>query len=319
MKKAILATVISSFAMAPVFAAKVDDAPAGACEGLKIATGPSGKGYSNIFKDMVRACGNEVKMCEVPTAGGLDNVNALSTKDADLGMAQVDTWSTMKAGDENIAALQGVLGLNFNYLHVVTTAGGFTVAGEKKFGFLKGDSKTVVIQRFSDLRGQRVAVVGSAQLLGRQLDRTLGYGMAIVDVASDQEAFKRLQAGEFAAVLTVSSWPSGAIKSLKQDSGLTLVPFDAASNNAQYAVRSINYKGLGVYNNNSLAIPNVLFTRPFKGEKAQEVAKLKSCIARKLQDLQEGDFQPAWNEIKNLDNTYDVPKFTTGAGGKGKK
>jgi hypothetical protein len=50
-------------------------------------------------------------------------------------------------------------------------------------------------------------------------------------------------------------------------------------------------------------------TRPFEGERAREVAKLQNCLASKLRELQDGSFQPGWNEIKNLDNAYDSPKF----------
>ncbi len=321
MRKHLLIAVAMLAATLSANAAKMDGAPAPECDGLKIATGPAGKGYSKLFNDIKKACGNVVPVCEVATTGGLDNLNALSTKDADVGIAQVDTWGAMKSGDENVAGLQGVVGLNFNYLHVVTAANGFRIAGEKKFGFLKGEDKTVTIQRFSDLKGQRVALVGSAALLGRQIDRALGYGMTLVDVEKDDQAFAMVRKGEVAAAMSVSGWPSGSIAPLKQDSGLTLVPFDVPANNPQYVVRSINYKGLGVYNNNALAVPNVLFTRPFKGDKAQEVAKLRQCLTEKLQDLQEGNYQPAWNEIKSLSNTYDVPKFggSQASAAKGKK
>jgi hypothetical protein len=217
----------------------------------------------------------------------------------------------MKKGDENVAALQGVVGLNYNYLHVIVAANGFKVAGAKKWGGLsKDDDKHVAIQRFSELRGRKVALVGSAQLLGRQLDRRLGYGMQVIDVDTDQKAFELVRSGEVAAAFTVSGWPHGALKALKQDAGLTLVPFDAPTDNGQ-VVRSINYKGLGVYNNNALAMPNVLFTRPFKGEKATEVGKLKACIVAQLQELQEGSYEPAWNEIKDPNTTFDVPKFSS--------
>lgn len=293
------------------FAAKMDDAPSGSCEGIKIGSGPNGKGYANIVKDIIKACGSEVPVCEVNTEGGLDNLTSMSTKAIDLGIAQVDTWNTMKAGDENIAALQGVFSLNSNYMHIVTSANGFNVEGAKKFGgLMKGDAKRVVISRFSELRGQNVAATGSAQLLIRQLDRQYNYGMNIVDSKNDEDAFKLVSEGRVAAAIVVSSWPSGSVKKLNQSSGLTLVPFDATlQNNSSYSVRSLNYKNIGVYNNNSLSIQNVLFTRPFKGEKATQVAKIKSCIVKNLENLQEGDYQPAWNEIKNIEDTFGVPKF----------
>lgn len=310
MKKIVLAlALVASFnAMAAAPAA----APAADCDGLKVATGPAGKGYSKLFADMQKVCGGTVHICEVQTGGGLDNLNSLSTNEADIGLAQVDTLADMKSGDENISSLQAVMPLNFNYLHVVTAANGFTVAGEKKLGFLKGDSKQVVVQRFSDLRGQRVAVVGSAALLGRKLDRTLGYNIQFIDVDKDDAAFQMVKSGQVAAAFTLSGWPSGTVGALKQDSGLSLVPFDV-SISAPYVVRPINYKGLGVYNSNALAIPNVLLTRPFKGAKVNDVAALKSCISSHLVDLQEGSYSPGWKEIKSLENTYDIPKFAAGA------
>jgi len=281
---------------------------------LIVATGTEGnRGYSRLFADINKVCGQVVSLCELNTTGGLDNLNALATKEADIGFAQIDIWSTMKIGNENIDSLQAVLGLNSNYLHVVTSAKGFAVPVTKKFlGFipLRGEDKIVVIQRFSDLRGQRVALIGSAQLLVRQLDKFLDYRMEMIDMDSDAMAFDLVLKGDVAAALLVSSWPSGLIAPLKQSSGLTLVPYDAQLiGNNQFFVKQITYKGLGVYNNNMLTVPNVLFTRPFRGEKSREVAKLRECLKNKLLDLQEGNYQPGWNEIRDIDNTYDVPRF----------
>lgn len=308
------AMLILCGATSSALAARDPDAPAAACTGLKVATGAPGKGYSKLFADMRTVCGAVVPLCEVNTEGGLDNLNSLSTKEADIGMAQVDTWATMKLGDENIDSLQGVMALNANYLHVVTASRGFRISGAAKWGGLsKEDDQVVTIQRFSELRGRRVALVGSAQLLGRQLDRVLQFKMELVDVETDAKAFEMVRNGSVAAALSVSGWPSGTLKNLKQDSGLTLVPYDVQTPNPQMNVRTLNYRGLGVYNNNALAIPNVLFTRPFKGDKAGEVAKLKACLAGKLGELQEGSFEPGWNEIKDSNNTYDVPKFGSAA------
>lgn len=66
---------------------------------------------------------------------------------------------------------------------------------------------------------------------------------------------------------------------------------------------------MGVYNNNLLAVPNVMLTRPFKGEKAKSVTALKACLSKKLLDLQEGSYEPGWNEIKDLNANYGIPAF----------
>jgi TRAP-type uncharacterized transport system substrate-binding protein len=289
-------------------------APAPAeCEGLRVATGEHKKGYAKLYANIVTVCGDEVKMCEVVTTGGLDNLDTMARKDADVGLAQLDTALTVKRGSEFVAAMQAMGGLNFNYMHVVTAIKGFRVAGPKKFGgFVDGDVHTVVIDRFSALKGQRVVAVGSAQLLASQLNNQFGYNMILVDAKDDPTAFKMVQSGQVAAALTVSGWPNGTLSTLDATSGLTLVPFDATIA-APYVLRPLNYKSMGVHNNQALAVPNLLFTRPFTGEKAQEVAKLKQCIARNLPKLQEGRFEPGWNEIKSLENTYDWPKFVAPA------
>lgn len=312
MKKIIVNLAVAAMACSGLNAmAATGTAAAPECEGIKIATGQAGKGYARLFTDIKKVCGGSVRMCEVPTTGGLDNLTAMSTNEADIGMAQIDTVADMKKGDENVAALQEVMAINFNYLHVVTAANGYTVAGDRKLmGLMKGDSSKVMISRFSDLKGKRVAVVGSAALLGRKLDRLLQYGMQFVDVNDDDAAFKLVKAGQVAAAFSLSGWPSGTVGKLTQDSGLSLVPFDA-SVNAPYVVRTVNYKGIGVYNSNTMAVQNVLLTRPFKGAKANDVAALKACVTGNLVDLQEGSYSPGWKEIKKINSDSDIPKFVS--------
>jgi len=308
MKKVFTASLLA-LACATTFAAPADGAPTADCDGVKVATGPKGKGFSLLFADVTKLCGAKVNLCEINTGGGLDNLNALSTKEADVGFVSVDTWTDMKNGDDNVAALQSVMPVNNNYLHVITASAGFTVQGEKKFGgFMKGDATTVVIGRFSELRGKPVALVGSAQLLGRRLDKQFGYGMQFVDVKDDNAAFDMVKKGQVAAAFTVSGWPSGTVKALNQSSGLTMVPFDAPIGDP-YKVKALNYKNIAVYNNNSLAVQNVLVTRQFSGQRAANIAAIQACITANLTELKEGSYQPAWNEVNLGANTGGMTPF----------
>jgi TRAP-type uncharacterized transport system substrate-binding protein len=302
MKKILISALIAMSAIGAI-AAPADGAPAAECDGVKVATGPKAKGFSLLFADVAKLCGAKVNLCEVTTAGGLDNLNALSTKEADIGFVQIDTWNDMKAGDDNIAALQSIMPVNNNYLHVVTSSAGFTVAGAKKFGgFIDGTPTTVVINRFSDLRGKPVALVGSAQLLGRRLDKQFGYGMQFVDAKDDAAAFDMVKKGAVAAAFTVSGWPSGTVKALTPASGLTMVPFDAPIGDP-YKVKALNYKNIAVYNNNSLAVQNVLVTR------AANIGAIQACITANLTELKEGSYQPAWNEVNLGANTGGLTPF----------
>lgn len=283
---------------------------ASANAGLSISTGPKGKGYSKQFADIAAVCGREVGVSEVVTTGGLDNLNAMSTNESDLGFASVDTVLSMKGGDENIAGLQVLMPLNYNYLHVIANVNGYVVKVPRMvMGVQMGtEDKVVAVRRFTDLRGKTVALVGSAQLLGRKLNSQLGYGMQVVDAKDDAEAFAMVKAGKVAAAMSVAGWPAGPVNSLKDSDGLTMIPFDAPISEP-YKVRSLNYKGIGVYNSPTLGVRNVLLTRPFRGSKANDVVALRKCIADKLIDLQEGSFSPSWKEVKSFDESVGLPVF----------
>ncbi len=307
MKKMIIASAFAALAL-PVFAAPAADAPPADCNGIAVATGPAGKGYSMLFRDMQKVCGGVVKMCEVKTTGGLDNLNALSTKEADIGFVQVDTWNTMKNGDDGIAALQYMFPTNYNFLHVLVNANGQYQPDTSTMGKLMKRGSTVYVNKFTDLRGKTVAVVGSAALLGRQLDKQLGYGMRFVDAPNDKAAIDMVKTGQVAAMLTVSGWPSGVVNSLSQSDNITMVPFDAPIGEP-YKVKPLNYKSIAVYNSNTLGVPNALVTRPFTGPRAQQVAALRSCILNNLTELKEGKYQPAWNEVNPSGTVGNMTKF----------
>lgn len=301
----IVALVVSSFAIA----GPAQEAPED-CDGLIVATGPTGKAYHDKFLNIAKVCGSKVQMCENQTSGGLENLTALSLNKADIGLTTVDAIATMRTGDQNIADLQQVVSLDMNYLHVFVASSGFTVdAGRKWYG--SKDTKFVSIKKFSELKGQNVAATGSTILLGRKINALLGLNINFIDVKSDDEAFKKVKSGEAAAALAVSGWPMPAATSMSQDFGLTLIPFDVTIS-APYVVKPITYSNLAVYNNNSLAVPNVLVTRPFEGDRSKEVAKLKACITENLSNFKEGRFSPGWKEVKNLNESYDIPKFNGG-------
>jgi hypothetical protein len=64
-----------------------------------------------------------------------------------------------------------------------------------------------------------------------------------------------------------------------------------------------------VYNNNSLAVQNVLVTRAFTGTRQANVAALQATIVRNLTELKEGNYQPAWNEVNPNAPVANMTKF----------
>ena len=163
-----------------------------------------------------------------------------------MGIVPLDALKTMSVSDENVQNLQVVATLNSNFLHVATLRNGFKVAGEKKYGgLMEGDAKLVRITAVSQLRGVPVALVGSAQLMGRSLNKSLNLGFREIDVGSDAQAVEMLKKGQVYAVMSVASWPHGFFDKLKQNDGVTLIPLDVAIN-GPYLTRALNYKNMGV-------------------------------------------------------------------------
>jgi TRAP-type uncharacterized transport system substrate-binding protein len=280
---------------------------------LRIATGKKGKGYSKLYANIVAVCGDKVALTEVETEGGLQNLTTLAANQADLGFAQLDTLQDMKSSDEAIGALQAVLPLNMNLLHIVGRTEGFSYRGERKLGgLLGGDRVTVQIDKFSDLKGMPVAVVGSARKLGRELGRRFAMNMQFVDVETDEQAFAKLMSGEVAAMFSSSGWPSGPVQRLKRDSGLRLVQFDMPVQSPYQYVKK-NYENLDAFNQGFLAAPNLLVTRPFSasGFNGRAVATLTNCIQKNLVNLQDGQYEPAWRDVKNLSDTYGWTRFAS--------
>jgi hypothetical protein len=289
---------------------------------LRIGSGPQGKVYELLVRDMQTMCGAEVPITNVPSIGGIPNLMMLSASQADLGIVQLDTLREMgRDGDENIQTLQAVMPLHINLLHVMALREGSRV-GETKIPFT-GDAKipysgdTRVIRKFSNLRGVKVAAVGSTMLLGQRLNDQLGYGMDLRVAESDDDAIKMLKENKVQAYFTDGGWPLPSIEKHKTDSGLMLVEYDLPAQ-PPFSIVKRSYQNLSALNLRFLGSPNVLVTRPFKpsGDIGKRVAALQACLMKNLENLQEGRFHAAWKEIKNPSDTLGVPRFTKAEAGK---
>jgi TRAP-type uncharacterized transport system substrate-binding protein len=286
--------------------------------GLRIASGPAGKIYALMVRDMQSVCGAVVDICAIHSSGGLQNLSLLAANEGDLGIVQIDTLSEM-TGDENIAALQAVMPLHANLLHVITLSEGSLVGvttvagaavpftGHKRF-----------IRRFSELKGLKVAAVGSAQLMAQMLERQLNYGMSVLTADSDEQALEMLRGGDVQAVFTLGGWPLPAITRLPSNGGLMLADYDLVPPAPYFKVKR-NYQNLDAFNLNFLGVPNLLVSRAFKagGSMGTLVGALRTCLREHLDELQEGRYQAAWKEIKDPGATYGVKplnaKVTAGA------
>ena len=286
-----------------------DNPAAGA---LRVASGPAGKIYELMVRDMQTVCGATVPLRSIASTGGLQNLSSLSASEADLGIVQLDTLRDMKGGDENIQALQAVMPLHNNLLHVLALTQGSPVGAMTVMGkSIPGTGTTVSIRKFSDLKGLSVALVGSAQLMGQKLESQLGYGMQFLVAENDDEALALLRANKVQAVFTLGGWPLPTVARHTVANGLVLAEFDLTPQSPYITVKR-NYQKLDAFNRTFLAVPNLLLTRPFRttGAIGKQVGTLQVCLRQHLDELQEGRYQSAWKDIKDPDNTYGVARLS---------
>jgi TRAP-type uncharacterized transport system substrate-binding protein len=275
---------------------------------IRIGGGPKGKVYELMIKDMQAVWGAEVSICAVPSIGGLPNLMTLSSNQTELGIAQLDTLQVMAGGgDENISALQAVMPLHTNLLHILSLREGSRV-GVTAMPF---SGQIQVIRKFSELRGMKIAVVGSTQLLGQTLNKQTGFGMELLLAETDDIAIKMLQNNQVQAIFTDGGWPLPSIVGRLPNSGLSLVEFDLPAP-PRFTIVQRTYQNLDSFNNKYLGSPNMLVTRPFKasGEIGKKVATLQSCLIRHLEELKEGRYQAAWKDVKDPLNTLGVARFS---------
>lgn len=279
---------------------------------VRIATGPTGKQYAHMFSDMRAVCGGELPLCQLSSEGGLKNLSLLAENKADLGLVQLDVFENMKSGgDESAASLQAVLPLHDNLLHILALSAGSLVDVKYVMGVpVPGTGRTVVIRKFSELRGLRVAAVGSALLTAHSLNRQSGLGVVIEDVKTDDEAQAKLRSGAVQAILTLGGRATPVIAELRSDAGVMLVEFDVSAT-TPYRIVKHTYPNLAAYNVSFLAVPNLLLTRPFKptGVYGRRVTDLQRCLVEHLDELKEGHYSPGWKEIKDVSDTRGVQPF----------
>jgi TRAP-type uncharacterized transport system substrate-binding protein len=256
---------------------------------LRIASGPKGKVYELIAKDIQAVCGSSVSVCSTPSTGGLQNLMLLSSNDAELGIVQLNTLEEMsKGGDDNIKNLQAVMPLHTNLLHILSLRAGSSVRATS-FPFMGNDRN---IQKFTDLKGLKVAVVGSTQLLGQVLNKHFGHGMELLIADSDDHALKMLNSNQVQAIFSDGGWPLPSVARHRADSGLQLVEFDVPAPD-RFTVVQRSYEKLDAFNRKFLGTPNLLVTRAFKpgGETGKKVSALQSCLLKNIDELQEGRYQ----------------------------
>jgi hypothetical protein len=283
---------------------------------LRVASGPTGKVYEQIVRDMRATCGDAASLCTLNTQGGVQNLQMLSANEAELGLVQIDLLHKLKDSDANVATLKAVMPLHANLLHVITLAEGSLVDAwtwpwtDIRVPFT---GRKVVFGKYSELRGRTVALVGSAQLTAQMLEEHKSFELRFLSVDSDEQALALLRKGEVQAILSLAGWPMPVLARQTGGTDLKLADFDVVPR-APYKTAKRNYQNLGVLNLTMLAVPNLLVARPFNaaGRQGQRVTALQSCLLQQLEELKDGRHQAAWKEIGDAADTQGWRRWDAG-------
>jgi hypothetical protein len=285
---------------------------------LRVASGPTGKVYEQIVRDMRATCGDAASLCTLNTQGGVQNLQMLSANEAELGLVQIDLLHKLKDSDANVATLKAVMPLHANLLHVITLAEGSLVDfwtwpwTEIRVPFT---GRKVVFGKYSELRGRTLALVGSAQLTAQMLEEHRSFELRLLSVDSDEQALAMLRKGEVQAILSLAGWPMPVLARQTGGTDLKLADFDVVPR-VPYKTVKRNYQNLGVLNLTMLAVPNLLVARPFNaaGRQGQRVSALQSCLLQQLDELKDGRHQAAWKEIGDPADTQGWRRWEAGPG-----
>jgi len=274
---------------------------------LRVATGSKGQGNSAAFADMKATC-PEIPMCEAETKAGLANLYGLLTNMVELGFVHQDTLIWSKKDDPKVADLKAVVRAGSALLHIVARReprreNGATLL-PRLFGSLFG-AETKVVTNLSQLRGSRVAVVGSARDLVARLNRSLGLGLRVVDRDySDAEAIAALKSNTIAALFTMNRWPFKALESeIQRDPSLRLINYDLPATESHFSIQRRRYTSVSVETFNFLAVESLLVTRvpADSGWLATQVAALQRCLVSRKTELEtRRDASTDWSLIHDL-------------------
>jgi TRAP-type uncharacterized transport system substrate-binding protein len=250
-----------------------------------------------------------MRVLPVLGVGGLQNLNdVLFLRGIDMGVVDQDNLVLLKQKDPKLYAnieqrVQYITKLYNAELHVV----------------VRSDIKT-----YSDLKGKKV----NFNLKDSQTEVTAErlFGMLNLPVEKsyydNDEAIRRLIAGELSAMIIVTGAPQAALAKLKKEDGLHLLPLDQQSMPgfdlgpvlAEYLPAQLTSKTYPNLIAEGTAVPTlanrailVAYAWPENSDRYRKVAKFVNEFFNKIDQFHTASRHPKWNEI-NL--WADIPGWT---------
>lgn len=303
MKKVILSTLFSLFAVLAVFAQNTNT--------LRVADDSSSGTYKKMLGELVSVCSTEdFTIQEVAVSGGAPgNLDALYNNKADAAFLHSDVFIANAQADPSYNRFKTLVALWPEPIHILALRASKT----KKNVF-----QTVTFNSLTDVAGFTVGAAGGGVFTARLLQGQGQGGFTVQEYPTGADVIKALDNGEIAVAIFVGAAPLPNLEKLNK-ANYKLIPIgDSIANRVVgvYRPTKITYNGLTNGPVSTLASVATLLTKTFQTPaKVKAQAALRACFVQHLAELQDS-FSPNWQTVQpndegTLNNYLNLPTTAT--------
>jgi TRAP-type uncharacterized transport system substrate-binding protein len=264
---------------------------------IAAGTTPAASVYARIIEEMISVCSASVSpdftLTRIPANGSNATVEALTGKDAMMGVVQMDVMNIwIKNRPEldfrEVASLHQEA---YQFLGLPSVSSGFLGLSSKP------------ITSVEDLSSLTIGVTGAGELSLEYFNFLTKLNIKSQLFATTEELVAAVKAKKVAGMLLVTGYPSAVVKGMSgvvplgmKDDTITAI----LGAKKGYAPVRMSYSNLSNAQVKTVAVRAMLVSLPFRSEKLKAAAnKLGECVTKNADSMVDNPkMHPAWATIK---------------------
>lgn len=275
-------------------------------QSLKIATGGKEGTYSQMFNQLVSACGpaSGLSITEIETNGSVTNTDLLAGNKVHGALVQADVLEYRAMTAKQLPAQVKVLfPMHKEEVHLVALADGKKEGGYNIGGFnLMG--KQVTLTDFSQLSGRPVGAVGGSAITAKFIAANSGVDFQVIEYNTNRDLLDALAAQKIDVAVMVMGYPAPLIQGLSKEFRLLPIMGKPVKELSQWytPTQEMTYENLtdsqGV---DGIATQALFVVQDYKSKRMVDgLNRFRECKAERLPEIQEelGN-HPKWKQVSN--------------------
>lgn len=269
-----------------------------AAEPITISSGGEKGNYFAMANDIGKYCKSVADITTAKSSGSIDNLNAMITKAAQVGIVQTDTLMTMAKNqprDVNQQNMKIIAGLHIETIHLLIPLN-YSVGELSKWDKIRG-KELPPITSIQQLKGIEVASYGGSLVSASALNEFFGLNWTIQNIQPDKIQSVNLPiilvgGVPYAPVEEILKTGKYQLMSIPYDSVRSVVPFYIE----QSVTYTINSRPLSV---KTLGVQAMLIGKNYRSqEKNTVMEKLATCIEKSMLDMaDDSQTNPNWSNV----------------------